>query len=123
VSIGGAIGAPSRLAASILISRNLHYPPFPYPTLTVNVVGSFVLALLTWTAAGRLGVSDTTRLLIGTGAMGAFTTFSTFSLEVLLLLEQSRRMTAMLYVLLSVFLCLAAAYGGMQLGRTFDGPN
>lgn len=120
VTLGGALGAPSRFALSVLITRNFQTPAFPYATITVNIAGSFALAFLTWTATGRFGVSDSTRLFLGTGAMGAFTTFSTFSVEALLLLEQSRHITAILYVSLSVLLCLAAAYGGMQLGRTFD---
>lgn len=100
--------------------RSLNYPAFPYATLTVNVAGSFVLAFLTWTAAGRFGITGSTRLLLGTGAMGAFTTFSTFSVEAILLMEETRYLTAIMYVSLSVVLCLAAAFGGMQLGRTFD---
>jgi len=118
VSIGGALGAPSRFALSVLITRNLQQPAFPYATLCVNVLGSFLLALLTWTAAGRFGISGSTRLLLGTGILGAFTTFSTFSVETLLLVEESRHLTAALYVLLSVMLCLFAAYLGMHLART-----
>lgn len=118
VGIGGALGAPSRFALSILITRNMQHPAFPYATLTVNVLGSFLLALLTWTAAGRFGLSDSTRILLGTGMMGAFTTFSTFSVETILLLDESRYLTAAIYVLASVLLCVASGFLGMQLART-----
>ena len=117
VGIGGAFGAPSRYALSVLVTRHLSQPHFPYATLFVNVLGSFVLALLTWTAAGKFGVSGTTRLLLGTGLMGAFTTYSTFSVETVLLVDQSRYSTAALYVLSTVALCLAAAFIGMQIGK------
>lgn len=117
VSIGGAFGAPSRFALSVLVTRYLSQPHFAYATLIVNVLGSFVLAFLSWTAAGKFGVSSTTRLLLGTGLMGAFTTYSTFSVETILLLDQSRYPTAALYVLSTIVLCLGAAFAGMQIGK------
>ena len=120
VSIGGAIGAPSRLALSVLISRKMGYPAFPYATLSVNILGSFALALLTWLATGRFGLSDSSRLLLGTGVMGAFTTFSTFSVEAIFLMNQSRYLAVGIYVVGSVVLCLLAAYAGMHLARSFD---
>lgn len=118
VGIGGALGAPSRFVLSVLITRSFNQPAFPYATLTVNILGSFVLAFLTWVAAGKFGVSDTTRLLLGTGMMGAFTTFSTFSVETILLLDESRHLTALIYIMSSVALCLLAGFLGMQLART-----
>jgi CrcB protein len=120
VSIGGAVGAPARFAISVLITRAFQQPAFPYATLCVNILGSFLLALLTWMAAGRFGLSASTRLMFGTGMVGAFTTFSTFSVEGLLLIDESRQATAALYMLLSVLLCLAAAYLGMQVARTIS---
>ncbi len=119
VSIGGALGAPSRFALSVLITRNLGSPSFPYATLGVNILGSFLLAFITWTAAGRFGLTSSTRLLLGTGVMGAFTTFSTFSVETVLLLDESRQLAALVYVLASVVCCVTAALLGMQLARTF----
>ncbi len=120
VTIGGAVGAPSRFALSVIITRNLQQPPFPYATLLVNVLGSFLLAFLTWTAAGRFGMSNTTRLLLGTGMMGAFTTFSTFSVETLLLFDEARYLTAATYVTSTVLLSLLAAFAGMHFARTIS---
>ncbi|MEZ4521220.1 MAG: fluoride efflux transporter CrcB [Thermomicrobiales bacterium] len=118
VSIGGAIGAPSRFALSVLITRALSQPAFPYATLAVNTLGSFLLAFLTWTVAGRFGMTSSARILLGTGLMGAFTTFSTFSVESVLLIDESRYQSAITYMTVSVLLCVAAAFAGMHAART-----
>jgi CrcB protein len=119
VSMGGVIGAPLRYTLSVLITRSLGSPGFPVATLCVNVAGSFLLGLLTWTAAGRFGLTSNLRILLGIGMLGAFTTYSTFSIETLLLIERDRPLAAALYVLLTASLCIGAAAAGMQAAKSY----
>ena len=120
VGIGGAIGAPLRYAASVLVLRISPATAFPVGTLAVNIVGSFLLALLAWSAAERWGISSDSRLLLGTGILGAFTTFSTFSAETVTLVNQDRHGLAFTYVGTSVLLCVVCAFAGMHLARTLS---
>ncbi len=119
VMMGGAIGAPLRFAMSILISRSLDYPSFPIATLAVNVLGSFLLACLTWGTTGRFGISPDTRVLLGIGLIGAFTTYSTFSVETVLLVDRARYLAAAGYMGVTVGLCVMAAFGGMHLAKAY----
>ncbi|CQH60583.1 putative fluoride ion transport protein CrcB [Halobacterium hubeiense] len=81
VGLGGALGAVLRFAVGELVQTE----DYPASTLVVNVVGSFALAALTFA-----GASDDAMLLLGTGACGAFTTFSSFSVDVVGLVEDKR---------------------------------
>ncbi len=117
--IGGAVGAPLRFAMSVLLFRALNQPSFPYGTLTINVLGSFLLACLTWAAGDRIGIGPEARLLLGGGLLGAFTTYSTFSVETVLLIERSRIFAAAGYAGATVVLCISAAYLGMHLARIY----
>jgi len=90
---------------------------FPYGTLTVNVTGSLVMGLMFILLNERQLVSAEWRALILIGLLGAFTTFSTFSIETLNLMEQGELLKAGLNVLFSVVLCLIACWAGMVLGR------
>lgn len=114
------MGAPLRFLVSVLITEEIfRRPAFPYATLAVNIVGSFSLAFLTWVAADRLGVNSSVRLLLGVGVLGAFTTYSTFSVETIVLFQRDRPVLALLYIVGSVVGTLVAAYAGMRLGRAF----
>jgi len=113
VGLGGALGAISRhlvgLGATAALGRS-----FPYGTLVVNLLGSFMLgALVSWVA--RVDASPDIKLLVGTGLCGALTTFSTFSVESLQLLEQGHRGAALLNIALNLGLGLGAAFIGMTL--------
>ena len=92
-------------------------PRFPLGTLVVNVAGSFAMGWLFALFAGRMDVSPELRLLLTTGLLGAFTTFSTFSMETLALLQAGRWLAGAANVLLSVALCLGAAWLGTLLVR------
>ena len=120
VAVGGALGATSRHLLSIGAAMALG-DRFPYGTLAVNVLGSFLLAGLLTTAAQTLSVPRWLILTAGTGFMGAFTTFSTFSWQTLRLAEQAGLWMAALNVALNVGLCLAAAGLGVVAARALAG--
>ncbi|MEV6285063.1 fluoride efflux transporter CrcB [Kribbella sp. NPDC051770] len=111
VALGAAVGAPLRfLVDRHVVARILHgAKPFPWGTLTVNVLGSFVLGLMT-------GVTGhTATLLIGVGFCGAFTTYSTFAAETLQLARGGQRTAAALNAALNLGLGLAAAILGATI--------
>lgn len=90
---------------------------FPWATMTVNFIGSFVLALLVEAFAYFAPVSQEIRLLLVVGVLGSFTTFSTFSLDSISLIERGDIKQAALYIGGSVILCLTAFCLGLKLSR------
>ncbi|MCY4265763.1 MAG: fluoride efflux transporter CrcB, partial [Gammaproteobacteria bacterium] len=90
---------------------------FPLGTFMVNVLGSFLIGLLFIALSERILLAETLRPLIVIGFLGAMTTFSTFSLDALLLLQNGHYNSAFLYVLGSVAICLLAASAGLFLAR------
>lgn len=114
IAIGGATGACLRYFVSSNID-SWFGKPLPFGTLTVNVVGSFCLALLYGLIERHDLVDSPYRALIGVGLLGAFTTFSTFSIETLTLLENGLIMKAVANVLLNVCLCLMAGWAAIVL--------
>jgi CrcB protein len=116
IASGGAIGAVMRYAASLgvyaLLGRG-----FPYGTLFVNVAGSLLMGVLSVIMLDRVIVDPEWRAAILVGLLGSFTTFSTFSIETLNLLEQGDMMKAVANIALSIILCLAAVWIGVLLGR------
>ena len=116
IAAGGAVGAVFRF----LVSNGIHSfmgRGFPYGTLTVNVMGSFVMGISYVMLIERLNVSPEWRAFIIVGLLVAFTTFSTFSIETLVLIQNSELSKAMLNVLLSVLLCVMGSWIGLILGR------
>lgn len=113
---GGAIGAVLRFAIASgthsLLGRG-----FPYGTLVVNIIGSLGIGIVYVLFLERLTLGPEWRAAVQVGLFGALTTFSTFSMETLLLLEGGETQKAVLNVVLSVSLCLAASWAGMVLGR------
>jgi CrcB protein len=109
VALGGAIGAPLRYHLDRLVQRS-HDTVFPWGTLTVNVVGCFVLGLLAQLSSGY--VYD----LLGVGFCGALTTYSTFGYETVRLLEGGSRLYALANVLMSLLAGLGAALLGIGVG-------
>jgi fluoride exporter len=111
IALFGALGSLARYGMGIL-TRALIPSSFPWATLTVNTIGSFILALVvTLAMEGR--VSEHTRLAIGVGFCGAFTTFSTFELETQQLIAQGRPFEALGYVTSSLVL----GFAGVMLGQ------
>ncbi len=111
VFIGGAFGAVCRYAISIQMKR-LISSRFPFATFLINLLGSFLLGLLLVSQTGSL-----IRLLLGTGFLGGFTTFSTFQVENMLLYRQGNYRTLFFYMMFSVGICILAAFLGLQLGN------
>lgn len=116
VALGGAIGASLRFLTVFSITR-LFGVGFPYGTMTVNILGSFVIGAV----AGWLMMKgeDNTLLrgFVMTGLLGGFTTFSAFSLDVLGLIDRNDYAMAALYVIASVVLSVGAAFGGWAVAR------
>jgi CrcB protein len=118
VFLGGGIGAALRHGVNLGAAR-LVGTTFPWGTLTVNVVGSFAMGLLAaWFAFGGQA-SQHWRLFLTTGVLGGFTTFSTFSLDTVLLCERGEAGMAALYVAVSIAAALAGLICGLAIVRSF----
>lgn len=116
VAAGGAIGASGRFAIGLAM-QSFGFRAFPFATLTVNILGSFFMGLLL-AYTQQQSLSETTRLFLGVGLLGAFTTFSTFSVEVVTLASQGELFKAALHVGLNVIICIAAVVAAMMLYST-----
>ncbi|WP_421862898.1 fluoride efflux transporter CrcB [Motiliproteus sp.] len=116
VALGGACGALGRYWVSGYVVNNVDHP-LPLGTLTVNVVGSLLMGVCFVLILEKAQLPPASRQLLMVGFLGAFTTFSTFSLETLTLMEQGHIMSAAIYILLSVFCCIAALAAGLWLTR------
>lgn len=114
VACGGAFGATLRYLITIGM-LSLFGKGFPFATLTVNVLGSLILGGLFQVVQQETIAASPWWPLIGVGFLGALTTFSTFSMDSLLLLQQGELIKAMLNVVLNVVVCILAAYIGTLL--------
>jgi CrcB protein len=116
VGAGGFLGAVARYLVGGWVQRLLP-AAFPYGTLAVNVVGSLLLGAVYELGTARGALDPQLRLMLGVGVLGAFTTFSTFSLETLNLLREGSVFLAGTNVLTNVLVCLAAVWLGVTLVR------
>ena len=116
VAIGGAIGSVGRYCVGLWATR-LAGPNFPWGTLTVNVVGAFAIGLLVEMVARRFDASNEMRAFIVTGILGGFTTWSSFTLDTMVLLERGEVGLSALYLLASLLVSFAAIFAGLALGR------
>jgi CrcB protein len=116
VAVGGALGAMARYAVSIWVF-NYSSDKFPYATLLVNVLGSFIMGILFVIIVERAALPAEIRSLLMVGFLGAFTTFSTFSLDALSLWQNGHLFVALVYVLATVVLCLVAISSSIWLAR------
>ena len=120
VALGGGAGAVLRYQAGRALTALLGpatVAAFPWATLVVNVVGSLAMGLLAGWLARHGSASETWRLLVGVGLLGGFTTFSAFSLELMLLIERGQGATALAYAMISVLAGVTALYIGLIVMR------
>jgi CrcB protein len=115
VAVGGAFGASARYS----IAQHWHAGAgaFPWPTFAINVSGAFLLGLLVGVLAARFPGNRFARPLLGIGLLGAYTTMSTLAVDVDLLTKDGHVVVAGLYLVLSAGAGVAAAAGGLALGR------
>ena len=116
VAGGGALGAILRFYLSGAVNA-WYGPSFPLGTLAVNLAGSAAMGYLYVVFGERLHVAPEVRLALMVGVLGGFTTFSTFSIETLGLLQAGEEARALMNIAASVGLCLLGCWGGMILGR------
>ncbi|WP_417782271.1 fluoride efflux transporter FluC [Terasakiella pusilla] len=116
VALGGAIGAVGRFAVVSAIGHWTHSvgSGFPLGTMVVNIVGSFMLGVLVELSALTWSPSPEIRVMLVVGMLGAFTTFSTFSLDIVTLGTRGEWVQLAFYMGLSVALSVVALYMGMQ---------
>ncbi|MBX2962010.1 MAG: fluoride efflux transporter CrcB [Cyclobacteriaceae bacterium] len=118
VALGGALGSVARYStAGFVQQRNIGV--FPVGTLTVNLVGSFLIGIL-WGIAENSTLSPTIRTFLFVGILGGFTTFSTFSLETLNLLRDGEFKVALVNILLSNVLGIVLAFTGLFIAKYFS---
>lgn len=113
---GGAIGAASRYIVNV-VTLHVFGPGFPWGTITVNVIGSFLMGVFITLGALRLDLSTEIRVLIATGILGGFTTFSSFSLDFVTLFERKDYGVAAIYLAGSMGLSILALIAGFFIVR------
>jgi len=121
-AVGGAIGSVGRVMMTTFVARWTG-EDFPFGTIGVNVTGALLMGMLAGvgeTDPGKLIFSESARTFLMIGALGGYTTFSTFSLQTFLLMEQGNFLGAALNILLSVVLCVAGIWAGFMLIRAFQ---
>lgn len=116
VALGGAIGAVARYKTIGWVSHIAAHG-FPWGTLTVNVLGSFIMGALIEAGALRQFLTPELRGLLAVGGLGAFTTFSSFALDVAILWERGHTTPAAIYVVASTSLSILALFAGLWTVR------
>ncbi len=116
VAMGGAIGATARYLLSGFALRTLG-PGMPWGTFSANILGSFLLGILVGWLAFKGDAGTHWKMLLGTGMMGGFTTFSTFSLETVMMIERKAYSQAALYAFGSLALGVVAMFVGLMIAR------
>lgn len=115
MALAGGVGAALRFVVDALIRARFH-TALPLGTLLINISGSFALGLLTGWASAQ-GGADALTLILGTGLLGGYTTFSTANVEIVRLIQSKQFGTALLTMLGTMILCVAVAAAGFLLTR------
>ena len=116
VALGGSLGAIARYGAGELIRAYYSESTWPIATLSVNVLGSLGIGIV-FVLLERHCVHEALRLVLLVGFLGGFTTFSTFSLELLLMMERGEWTLSVGYAFISLISCFAGVYLGAQFAR------
>ena len=115
VATGGALGASLRFVSSSFF--NLFFPNLPIGTFFVNVLGSFIIGLLINALEMRSSSEIFIKYFLIVGVLGSYTTFSSFSYEVIELYNNKKLFLSIIYILASVFSCIVAAYAGYTINK------
>ncbi|MER0237827.1 fluoride efflux transporter CrcB [Fulvimarina sp. MAC8] len=118
VMAGGGLGAGARHLSGLAAMRLLG-TGFPWGTAFVNVFGSFLMGVLVEVLARKFGMSQHWRLFLATGFLGGFTTFSSFSLDTVNMIDRGATGLAFVYVAGSVLLGVAGLFAGLSAGKLF----
>lgn len=118
VALGGSLGAVARYWTSIWLARWLG-SAMPWATLSVNFVGSLLMGLLFVVITEKFNLSDQWRLILMVGFLGSLTTFSTFSLETVSLMQHGRLVAAVVYVIISVVACVFGCLVSFNLATRY----
>jgi len=118
IASGGAIGAVLRYMFTIG-SGHIFGVNFPYGTFIVNIIGSFLMGIVVGYLAKTLPHSMDLRAFLVIGLLGGFTTFSSFSLDVVVLFERGELLNATIYVAFSVIIAILALFAGLYVMRQF----
>ena len=116
IGLGGFLGSVARYVTAKFVDEKLS-PAFPYGTLTVNILGSFLLGIIYIIALRKAGLTENGRLFLGVGFCGGFTTFSAFCNEGFLLLKENQFSLFFIYFTASVVLGLLATAAGYFLTK------
>lgn len=116
IAAGGAFGAVARYLVNISPLARA-FDKFPFPTFFINITGSFLIGFLLIVLTDKFEIGDNLRMAVIVGFLGAFTTFSTFEMEIYGLAQQKQYATALLYLVLSVVVGFIGVVGGVWLGR------
>lgn len=120
ICVAGGVGTGARYLVQVWAQKAFG-PSFPYGTLAVNLVGSFLLALIMHVALSSERISPTVRLVLASGFLGGFTTYSSFNYETLALFQQRAWASASLYLGATLLGCLLAGLLGLVAGRALLG--
>ena len=111
VGFGGALGAMCRYFVGVIWKTN----GFPFSTLLINIIGSLIIGIVLGLSEKNNLISDQLKLFLATGICGGFTTFSTFSVENMLLIKAGNYVTAAVYIFTSIVTCILATFVGFKI--------